>query len=49
MRLAILLMFSTLGCREPKEYQLPDRPKRHDGTLLCGDSVYAVGGAWLVG
>ena len=36
MRLATLLLFSLAGCWGHEEYQLPDRPKRRDGTLLYG-------------
>ena len=37
MRLAtlLLMLFSMRGCSVNKEYQLPDRPMRRDGTMLC--------------
>ena len=36
MRLGtLLLLFSMAGCWGHEEYQMPDRPMRRDGTMLC--------------
>ena len=49
MRLATLLLFSLGGCWGHEEYQLPDRPMRRDGTMLCSDAVSGDGVAIVTG
>ena len=50
MRLAtLLLLFSLAGCWGHEEYQLPDRPMRRDGTMLCSDAVSGGGVAIVAG